>query len=541
MPLPQLRAGLVQHPVAQRQDQPAAFGNGNEGVRAQQAQFGVLPAHQRLGTDQPAAIGPELGLVMQHHFIALHRAAQFLQQLELAVGADVHRLGEERIAVPPRILGVVHGRIGVRHQFAFGGGIGGVHRDAQAGGDVQVMPIDLERLAHAGDDALGHHGGIFGHIQLEHDDELIAAQPREGVLPAQQAAYALAYFDQQLVAELVAVGIVDGLEAVQVAEHHREAEVAAPGLFDGLVDAVLQQHAVGQLGEWIVQRGLQQLFVGLGQRIGQQAGAGAHLAVEQRRNQRDAQRGQGGDDDQHGQPLGIQPVGVHRAADAAFREVGGGHAGVMHAHDGQAHHQRGQPAQQPGMALLAAQPEGDPQGGTGGDDGNEQRSGEPPRVVVDAGLHPHRGHAQVMHAGDAQPHQHRAGHQARPRQFRARHQPQRICRCADRRGQRVQGNGEVVTDRDRQVEGEHAHEVHGPDAQAHGGSATGQPPAGHTAFGTGQPAGHVQRGVRGEDGNQQRENDETLAVGAGHGKAWKYMGKGKARAPATVSAGAGQG
>ncbi|MNV44591.1 hypothetical protein D3C71_1363570 [compost metagenome] len=314
----------------------------------------------------------------------------------------------------------------------------------------------------------------------------------------------------------MAVGIVDRLETIEVAEHHREAELPALCLLDGLLDPVLQQHAVGQLGQRVVQGGLHQLLVGLRQRIGEQAGAGTHLAIEHRGDQRDPQRGQCRHDHQHGQPFGIDALAVRRAAQRTLGEVGCGHAGVVHADDGQAHHQRGQAAQQERPALLQAQPEGDPQRRTGRADRDQDRGGKPQRVVVDARLHLQRGHAQVVHGGNAQPHQHRARAQSRPRQLCTRDQPQCIRRGAHRHRQRVQGDGQVIADRDRQVEGEHADEVHRPDAQAHRAGTTGQPPAGDPAAGTGQATGHVQRGVRGEDGDEQREHDKTLAVGAGH-------------------------
>ncbi len=379
----------------------------------------MLPAHQRLGPDRRCPAGLELGLVMQHQLAAADRLAQFLQQFQLAVRAHVERLGEEGIAVPARILGVVHRRIGVGHQVAFGGGVGRVQRDAQAGTDLQFQGIDLERLGHAGDDPFGDHGRIFRILHLEHDDELIAPQSREGVLCTQQRGDPLADLDQQLVTKLVTVGIVDRLEAVQVAEHHREAELPALRLLDRLLDAVLQQHPVGQLGQRIMQGGLHQLLVGLGQRIGEQAGAGAHLAVEHRRDQCDPQRRQRRDDHQHRQPLGLDALAIRRATHRALGEVGRGHAGVVHADDRQAHHQRGQPAQHERAALFQAQAEGDPQRRTGRADGDQDRGGKPQGVVVDARLHLQRGHAQVMHGRDPQAHQHRAGAQPRPRQLRA--------------------------------------------------------------------------------------------------------------------------
>ncbi len=46
-------------------------------------------------------------------------------QAQLAIGTELHRGVKEGIAVPPGFLGVVHRRIGVRHQFALIAGVVG--------------------------------------------------------------------------------------------------------------------------------------------------------------------------------------------------------------------------------------------------------------------------------------------------------------------------------------------------------------------------------------------------------------------------------
>ena len=64
-----------------------------------------------------------------------------------------------------------------------------------------------------------------GRIHVERQDhELVAAHAGDGVF-AQGAAYALRHFDQQQIAHVMAVDVVDGLEAVQVQEHQRESQV----------------------------------------------------------------------------------------------------------------------------------------------------------------------------------------------------------------------------------------------------------------------------------------------------------------------------
>ncbi|MNU91309.1 hypothetical protein D3C71_811920 [compost metagenome] len=449
VPLPQLSAGLVQHPVAHRQDQPAALGNRDEHIRRQQTQLRVLPTQQRFGADDALLGAIELGLVMQHQLTALHRLAQVLQQAQLAIGIDLHRRGEERIAVPAKLLGVVHGHVGMRHQLALVAGIVGIQRDAEAGTHLQLGGVDQERLCGRFHDPLGDHQCIVRAVHRQCHDELIAAQPRERILRPQQGTDAARHRREQAITQLMTIGIVDGLEAIQVAEDHRHRAAFLLRALDRLFHAVLQQHAVGQLGQRVVQCGLHQLLVGIGQRVGQHPGALTHAAVEQRSNQRDAQRRHRRDDDQHRQPLRVDAAATHRAAHAAFGETRGRHAGVMHADDGQPHQQRGEPAHVARPALLVAQAEGNPQRGARGGDGQGDGSDEPAGVIVDARLHAQCRHAQVMHGRNRQAHQHRAGQQLPARQAGPRHQPQRIGRRAYRHRQRPKRDGQVVAQRNR--------------------------------------------------------------------------------------------
>src|SRR3954471_4145267 len=70
---------------------------------------------------------------------------------------------------------------------------------------------------------------------------------------------------QQLVAGLVAERVVDHLEAVEVEEQHGRARlrVVAAGAPDRLVEAVEEQHAVGEAGERVVERVVLQAALGL--------------------------------------------------------------------------------------------------------------------------------------------------------------------------------------------------------------------------------------------------------------------------------------
>jgi hypothetical protein len=69
--------------------------------------------------------------------------------------------------------------------------------------------------------------------------------------------------------------VVNSFEQIEIYEHHRQLFVIAPGERDGLVNAVIQQQAIGQIGEKIV-LGLMGEFEGLDSRCTQIVKDGNH-------------------------------------------------------------------------------------------------------------------------------------------------------------------------------------------------------------------------------------------------------------------------
>ena len=64
-----LAAGFLQYPVAQRDDEVALFGQGNEIARRHQALFRIKPAYQCFGADNAPTLGIDLGLEVQAQFL----------------------------------------------------------------------------------------------------------------------------------------------------------------------------------------------------------------------------------------------------------------------------------------------------------------------------------------------------------------------------------------------------------------------------------------------------------------------------------------
>ena len=96
-----------------------------------------------------------------------------------------------------------------------------------------------------------HAGGDIVEV-LQHGDEFVAAKPRERVAFAQRLLHARGDGNQQLVAGLVTVLVIDRLETVEVEIRHGQHVVAALRLRHRLPHTVGEQHAIGQRRQGVV-------------------------------------------------------------------------------------------------------------------------------------------------------------------------------------------------------------------------------------------------------------------------------------------------
>jgi hypothetical protein len=124
--------------------------------------------------------------------------------------------------------------------------------DRRADGDVLHAQ---ERRAQLGEQPLGDRERVKGAVDvLAQDGELVASDARSGVLRAQDGRDAPGDRHEQLVAGGVAEPVVDVLEAVEVAEQDRDAVAVAADARRRLPEAILEQRAVREAGELVVQR-----------------------------------------------------------------------------------------------------------------------------------------------------------------------------------------------------------------------------------------------------------------------------------------------
>ena len=160
---------------------------------------------------------------------------------------------EEAEGVLARALDLVHRRVGVAGEVLGGGAVAREERDADADRGAELALAQPhrggERLQHLARD----HLRVLGLVDVrQQHGELVAAEAGEGVAAAQRGRQPARDRTQQQVALGVAEGVVDQLEAVDVDEHDCERAGAALRLRDRELEAILEQHPVGQVGELVV-------------------------------------------------------------------------------------------------------------------------------------------------------------------------------------------------------------------------------------------------------------------------------------------------
>ncbi len=237
---------LAQRPFADRLDQAGLFGDPDEFVRADHAQVRMVEAQQRLGAGHLAGLEVDLRLVLQEQLATLQAGAQRGLDLQVAHRQRLHLAGIEAETAAVVALGAVHCTVGLLQQFVKALGVTRIQRDADRRGDGHLELLDSCRLPHHVQQLLRHHGGAVRIGVGQHHDEFVAAEARQRVVIAHRVLQAVGQLHQQGVADAVAEGIIDVLEAVDVDEQQRHAGAGAVGARQQVVRLFLQLHAVRQ-------------------------------------------------------------------------------------------------------------------------------------------------------------------------------------------------------------------------------------------------------------------------------------------------------
>ena len=362
-------------------------------------------------------------------------------------------------------------------------------------------------------------GCILRLCQLaQRDDEFVSAGTRHRVFFSDTVGKASCDRLQQLVADAVAEGVVYGFKPVEIDEQQCARLATASGTHHCLLHPVVEQQAVREARQIVVQRDVAQLVVRGLQRFRMLRGAGGELRVERGYHQRDHQYAHRCDSDKNGKHVVTQAAaGRGGKANTVRCKLGRRHSRVVHAGNGEAHEQGAADfGQYGGAGPFVSQLISDPKGGHGRCYRDDYGCDEKRRVVNDRGRHPHRRHAGVMHDTNAGPHQCGAdgkistAHDGSPynKQGDARHQ-----HCYEPR-QYIDRN--IVGQRDGQMKCQHADEVHRPDAGAHGECAAKQPDPRACAPGLAHASGKIECRIGCDCRNHHGKNDQLRIVHTDH-------------------------
>ena len=253
-PLLRLLDRGVDDPVADRLDQAAALRGGDELAGRHEPDVGVAPAQQRLDRDGHAGRDRVHRLVVQLELVARQRPAQTRGERQLRGRRRV--LGGVEAERPAAVaLGLVERAVRALEQLLEVAGVVREDRDADARRDLELVPLEHERLLERGQQVTRDDPGLLAGVALEvaeQQHELVAAVAGQHVLGACAGGEPPRDLAQQLVAGAVAERVVDHLEVIEVDVEQRDGAIV-PSRAGQRVDQVLVElGAVGQPGQRVV-------------------------------------------------------------------------------------------------------------------------------------------------------------------------------------------------------------------------------------------------------------------------------------------------
>ena len=247
-------------------------------------------------------------------------------------------------------------------------------------------------------------------------------------------------------------------------------------------------------------------------RLRQGIGRRDELAVHHRADERHPENDQHEEADEDGQ---------QRRRGARLRhvmcgrvEVRGGHCGVVHTRNRDAHH-RGTYHAAPQGQTVPVRHEPPVQRQHRQQIGHGDRQREHPRLVVHGRVDRERFHADVVHGADRDGQGEAAHLELPPGDRFPAHDPERHRAAEHRRDGRRQRDPEAIGRRGGEHEGQHADEVHRPDPGPEDAGSGPQPePPRRSAPGHGDPVHHRPRCESGKNGNREGEDDERDVIPA---------------------------
>ena len=124
---------------------------------------------------------------------------------------------EEHRATAARILGAIHGGVGIAHEVVDRRAVVGEQRDADARAHEVITAADVHRQLQQLDDPVTDGAGGIGIDDVAQDHgELVTTEPRDGIAFFRTGAQSLRDDSQKLVTGIVPDGIVDAFEMIEI-------------------------------------------------------------------------------------------------------------------------------------------------------------------------------------------------------------------------------------------------------------------------------------------------------------------------------------
>ena len=224
----------------------------------------MVPPEQGLRAGHPPRLQIDDRLIVEDELFAFDGVAERVLQFQVFEGFGIHLRGEEAEGIAAVLLAFVHGGVGVLEQGFGVFAVVGKDGDAEAAGNQHLGAVDDEGLGQALQHLARQQLRVMGVVKVGQDDrEFVAAEPGHRIRFPHAGGQAPGGLLEQFVTGVVAQGVVDLFEAVQVEEQDGDlgSVPSAPG--QGMGQAVHEQRAVGKLGQRIIVRLQAQLFLAL--------------------------------------------------------------------------------------------------------------------------------------------------------------------------------------------------------------------------------------------------------------------------------------
>jgi len=236
----------VEHQVGELLDQSSVFSDAHELRGWDHTTDRMRPAHERLGTDDRAGVEIELRLEVEMQLLVLDRGAEIAEHRQSSrcpaidlVAVDLH--------TEPLRLGVEHRDIGEPQWRALVEVVVDDGKSGAGGGD-DLEPVEGDGTSHLANTVPREFEYFLPVGSVAGDGELVAGKACQHVVGPEHGGEPFGHQDEQVVAGVVAQGVIHFFETIEVEKDDEEQTVTAAsgGRF---VDRAFERRAVGEARE----------------------------------------------------------------------------------------------------------------------------------------------------------------------------------------------------------------------------------------------------------------------------------------------------